>query len=135
MSNQFKAKKILIVEDNLLNQKLMQMVVEKTGHKSIAVSDGSKAFDTAKKEKPALILLDIKLPEVSGIDIAKMIRKDPELKKTPIIVITSFADKKERERISKETNCDQYLTKPFLPDMLTKIIGNYLPINDQDLLL
>ena len=130
MSNNFEVKKILIVEDNLLNQKMIEMIVKKAGHMPIVISNGKEALKAVRKEKPSLVLLDIKLVEISGIEIGKKIKSDSDLKSIPIIVITSFASDEEKEHISKETCCDHYLTKPFLPNMLINLISSYFPIKN-----
>ena len=126
----FEIKKILIIEDNMLNRKLMEMVVGKSGHKAISLSCGNHAIETIREERPDLIFLDIKLNEISGVEIGKKIKSDPELKSIPIIVITAFIAEVEKRNISRETQCDHYLTKPFLPDTLINIISEYFPIKE-----
>lgn len=85
--------KVLIVEDNELNMKLFNDLLEAHGIETIQTRDGRQAFGLAKAHRPDLIIMDIQLPEVSGLDITKMIKEDPDLKSIPVIAVTAFAMK------------------------------------------
>lgn len=124
------ANKIVIVEDNPVNQKLMQKIVSIIGHNYINGGDGSSidVIDLVKKQKPGLILMDVQLIGVSGLDLTKQIKEDSEISAIPVIIITALANEHDRERIVSESRCDDYLAKPFLPEDLADKIGRFLPI-------
>jgi len=103
---------ILIVEDNELNMKLFHDLLEAQGYTTITTSDGMSVVDLAHKNKPHLIIMDIQLPEVSGLEVTKWIRRDPELKDTPIVAVTAFAMKGDEEKI-RAAGCNAYLAKPI----------------------
>ncbi|MEN9018833.1 MAG: response regulator [Hellea sp.] len=105
-------KKILIVEDNELNMKLFNDLLETSGYETQQTREGLKAIDIARKFLPDLILMDIQLPEVSGLEVAKWIKDDEELAAIPIVAITAFAMKGDKERIL-EGGCEAYLSKPI----------------------
>jgi two-component system cell cycle response regulator DivK len=128
MSKEVVQKKIMIVEDNQLNQKIANMIIKHIGHKSIQVLDGAKAIETAKIEKPQLVILDINLGEISGIDIAKEMKADDELKDIPIVVVTALNSDEDRHRIMAESCCDDYIAKPFLPNIFVEAISRYMEV-------
>ncbi len=105
-------KKILIVEDNELNMKLFNDLLETSGYETQQTREGLKAIDIARKFLPDLILMDIQLPEVSGLEVAKWIKDDEELAAIPIVAITAFAMKGDKQRIL-EGGCEAYLSKPI----------------------
>ncbi|MCA1952968.1 MAG: response regulator [Hyphomicrobiales bacterium] len=106
------AKTVLIVEDNELNMKLFNDLLEAHGYETLKARTGLEGFDLARTRKPDLVLMDIQLPEVSGIDIIKLLKEDEELKGIPVIAITAFAMKGDEERI-RESGCEGYLSKPI----------------------
>ncbi len=87
------SKKVLIVEDNALNMKLFHDLLEAHDIDAIGTSDGHTVLDLAREHKPDLILMDIQLPEVSGLDVTKWLKADEELKSIPVVAITAFAMK------------------------------------------
>ena len=105
-------KTILIVEDNELNMKLFRDLLEAHGYQTIESRDGVEALKVARDERPDLILMDIQLPEVSGLEVAKWIKEDESLKSIPIIAVTAFAMKGDEEKI-REGGCEGYLAKPI----------------------
>ena len=105
-------KKILIVEDNELNMKLFHDLLEVHGYETFQTKDGREAMDLARKHKPHLILMDIQLPEVSGLDVTKWIKEDEELKNIPVIAVTAFAMKGDEEKI-RNGGCEAYISKPI----------------------
>jgi two-component system cell cycle response regulator DivK len=105
-------KKVLIVEDNELNMKLFRDLLEAHGYQTIESRDGVEALKVARDERPDLILMDIQLPEVSGLEVAKWIKEDESLKSIPIIAVTAFAMKGDEEKI-REGGCEGYLAKPI----------------------
>jgi two-component system cell cycle response regulator DivK len=94
----------MIVEDNELNMKLFHDLLEAHGYRTIATRDGFKVPDLARKHRPDLILMDIQLPEVSGLEVTKWLKEDPELQAIPVVAVTAFAMKGDEERI-REGGC------------------------------
>ena len=105
-------KKILIVEDNELNMKLFHDLLEVHGYETIQTRDGREALGLARKHMPDLILMDIQLPEVSGLEVTKWIKEDETLRKIPIIAVTAFAMKGDEEKI-RSGGCEAYIAKPI----------------------
>ncbi|MGH6854028.1 MAG: response regulator [Aestuariivirga sp.] len=105
-------KRVLIVEDNELNMKLFNDLLEANGYAVIQTRDGLSALDLARKHMPDLILMDIQLPEVSGIEVTKWLKEDDELKRIPVIAVTAFAMKGDEQKI-REGGCEAYISKPI----------------------
>tara|TARA_B100000497_G_C7684289_1_gene414412 strand:+ start:1870 stop:2247 length:378 start_codon:yes stop_codon:yes gene_type:complete len=116
-------KKILIVEDNELNMKLFNDLLETSGYETRQTREGLKAISIAKKFLPDLILMDIQLPEVSGLEVAKWLKDDDNLSNIPIVAITAFAMKGDQERIL-DGGCEAYLSKPISISTFLDTIGN-----------
>jgi two-component system, cell cycle response regulator DivK len=106
------AKTVLIVEDNELNMKLFRDLLEAHGYLTVGTNKGAEALNLVRVHRPDLILMDIQLPEVSGLDVTRWIKSDPELRTTPIVAVTAFAMKGDEERI-REGGCEAYLSKPI----------------------
>lgn len=92
-------KKVMIVEDNELNMKLFRDLIEASGYETVQTRNGMEAMDLARRHHPDLILMDIQLPEVSGLEVTKWLKDDPELHVIPVIAVTAFAMKGDEERI------------------------------------
>ena len=105
-------KTVLIVEDNELNMKLFRDLLEAHNIATIETNDGNKVLDMARENKPDLILMDIQLPEISGLDVTKMLKADEDLKSIPVVAVTAFAMKGDEEKI-REGGCEDYLSKPI----------------------
>ena len=105
-------KTILIVEDNELNMKLFHDLLEAHGYDTLQTKDGMEALRLARLHRPDLILMDIQLPEVSGLEVTKWIKEDDELRMIPIIAVTAFAMKGDEEKI-REGGCEAYIAKPI----------------------
>jgi two-component system cell cycle response regulator DivK len=103
---------VLIVEDNELNKKLFRDLLEANGYRTVHTADGMEVLDLARAEHPDLILMDIQLPEVSGIEITRWLKNDPELRKIPVVALTAFAMKGDEEKI-RAGGCEGYLSKPI----------------------
>ena len=119
-------KTVLIVEDNELNMKLFNDLLEAHGYRTLQTRDGMEALDMARTHKPDLILMDIQLPEVSGLEVTKWLKADDELQSIPVVAVTAFAMKGDEEKI-REGGCEAYISKPisvatFL-DTVRKFIG------------
>ncbi|MCD8563328.1 MAG: response regulator [Alphaproteobacteria bacterium] len=105
-------KKILIVEDNELNMKLFHDLLEAHGIDTVETRDGRNVLELARTEKPDLILMDIQLPEISGLDVTKSLKADEDLKSIPVIAVTAFAMKGDEQKI-REGGCEDYISKPI----------------------
>jgi two-component system cell cycle response regulator DivK len=105
-------KTVLIVEDNELNMKLFHDLLDAHGYRTIQTRDGLEALDLARKHSPDLILMDIQLPEVSGLEVTKWLKDDEELKQIPVIAVTAFAMKGDEEKI-RQGGCEDYISKPI----------------------
>ena len=118
-------KKILIVEDNDLNLKLFKDLLDAHKYETVETSDGNEAQPMAEKEKPDLIIMDIQLPNISGIDIIRNLKADKKLKAIPIVAVTAFAMQEDDERIL-EAGCEAYLAKPISIDEFVDVINKFL---------
>lgn len=105
-------KRILIVEDNELNLKLFRDLLEAHDYETYETKDGHEAVALTKSKRPDLILMDIQLPEISGLDITKRIKSDREISDIPIIAVTAFAMKDDEEKILR-AGCEAYISKPI----------------------
>ena len=105
-------KRILIVEDNELNMKLFSDLLDAHGYETAQTREGLRALDIAKSFKPDLILMDIQLPEVSGLEVTKWLKDDKTLSKSPVVAVTAFAMKGDEKRI-REGGCVGYIAKPI----------------------
>jgi two-component system, cell cycle response regulator DivK len=105
-------KTVMIVEDNELNMKLFNDLLQAHGIKTIQTRNGLDAINLAREHMPDLILMDIQLPEVSGLEVTKWLKDDDKVKHIPVIAITAFAMKGDEERIL-EGGCEAYLSKPI----------------------
>ena len=106
------AKTVLIVEDNELNMKLFHDLLEAHGYDTVGTRSGTEALELARTYRPDLILMDIQLPEVSGLEVTKWIKADPELHRIPVVAVTAFAMNGDEERI-RQGGCEAYLSKPI----------------------
>jgi two-component system cell cycle response regulator DivK len=115
------AKTILIVEDNELNMKLFRDLLEAQGYGILQTRDGMQALELARKERPDLIVMDIQLPQVSGLEVTKWIKADDNLKHIPVVAVTAFAMKGDEEKI-REGGCEAYVAKPIsVKDFLSTV--------------
>jgi len=105
-------KTVLICEDNELNMKLFHDLLDAHGYKTIRTADGLVVLDLAREHKPDLIIMDIQLPEISGLEVTKWIKEDDELRHIPIIAVTAFAMKGDEDRI-RAGGCEAYIAKPI----------------------
>jgi two-component system cell cycle response regulator DivK len=118
-------KTVLIVEDNELNMKLFNDLLEAHGYATLKTSHGIEAMELARAHKPDLILMDIQLPEVSGLEVTRWLKADDELKSIPVIAITAFAMKGDEERI-REGGCEAYMSKPISVSKFIATVKTYL---------
>ena len=105
-------KKVLIVEDNELNMKLFHDLLEAQGYEILQTREGLQALSIAREHRPDLILMDIQLPEISGLEVTKWLKEDDDLSQIPVVAVTAFAMKGDEERI-REGGCEAYISKPI----------------------
>jgi two-component system cell cycle response regulator DivK len=118
-------KRVLIVEDNELNMKLFNDLLEANGYGVIQTRDGLSALDLARQHMPDLILMDIQLPEVSGIEVTKWLKEDDSLRHIPVIAVTAFAMKGDEQKI-REGGCEAYISKPISVVSFLQTIDGFL---------
>jgi two-component system, cell cycle response regulator DivK len=121
------SKTVMIVEDNELNMKLFHDLLEAHGYHAIGTRDGMQALDLARKHRPDLILMDIQLPEVSGLEVTKWLKEDPELRAIPVVAVTAFAMRGDEKRI-RESGCEAYLSKPIPVAKFVETIRRFLGV-------
>jgi two-component system cell cycle response regulator DivK len=118
-------KKVLIVEDNELNMKLFHDLLQAKGYDVVQTREGSTVLELAREHRPDLILMDIQLPGISGIDVTVKLKADPELSHIPVVAVTAFAMKKDEERI-RLGGCNAYITKPITVAGFFETVGRFL---------
>ena len=118
--------KILLVEDNEMNRDMLSRRLLKAGFEMVMAVDGEQAVELARSEAPDLILMDIQLPKISGMEATRRLRAEAATAATPIIAITSFALSGDDQK-AKEAGATAYLSKPYSPFDLLKLIRQYLP--------
>ncbi|MGL4728261.1 MAG: response regulator [Bosea sp. (in: a-proteobacteria)] len=118
------AKTVLIVEDNELNMKLFNDLLEAHGYITLKTADGIQAIELARQHRPNLILMDIQLPEVSGLDVTRWLKEDEDLKSIPVVAVTAFAMKGDEERI-RRGGCEAYLSKPISVSKFLETVRTY----------
>ncbi len=118
-------KTILIVEDNDLNMKLFNDLLQANGYDTVQTKDGREAMDLAREHHPDLVLMDIQLPEISGLEITKMMKEDDKLKGIPIVAVTAFAMKGDEEKI-RQGGCEGYIAKPISVPNFLETIAKFL---------
>jgi two-component system cell cycle response regulator DivK len=106
-------KRILIVEDNELNMKLLRDVLEAYGYTTITTGEGAAALTLARENQPELILMDLQLPDISGFDAVRRLKDDQQTRTIPIVAVTAFAMVGD-ERKALMSGCDAYVAKPIL---------------------
>ena len=118
-------KTVLIVEDNELNMKLFHDLLDAHGYRTLQTRSGIDALGLARKHRPNLILMDIQLPEVSGLEVTKWLKDDEELRDIPVIAVTAFAMKGDEERI-RQGGCEAYISKPISIVAFLETVRRYL---------
>ena len=117
--------KILIVEDNPQNMRLIEMTLRARNYTLLKATDGEEALDVAMRERPDLIIMDIQLPGMNGLEVTRKLRETPAFSHTPIIGVTAYAMKGDREKVI-ESGCDAYLSKPINTRELPEVIAEML---------
>ena len=121
-------KTILYVEDNEYNLKIVRQLLSRTTYRLIEAMDGEQGVAAARRELPDLILMDIQLPKISGLDATRELRGDPITANIPIVAITSFALSGDSEK-AKDAGATAYLAKPYSPRELLQLIRQLAPEN------
>ena len=116
---------VLIVEDNALNMKLFNDVLVAHGYETLQSRDGPEALALARRHRPDLILMDIQLPEISGLEVTRWLKEDAELKVIPVVAITAFAMKGDEQRI-RDGGCEGYIAKPISIASFLKTVEGFL---------
>ena len=125
------AKTVLIVEDNELNMKLFHDLLDAHGYRTLQTRNGLDALKFAREHRPNLILMDIQLPEISGLEVTKWLKDDEELRDIPVVAVTAFAMKGDEERI-REGGCEAYLSKPISVGKFIETIRHFLGTAEGD---
>jgi two-component system cell cycle response regulator DivK len=123
--------RILIVEDNALNIKLFCDLLEAHGHEPEAVTDSRNALDAARDFSPDLVITDIQLPHVSGLDLIRMIRKDEQLAEVPIMAVTAYSARGDEERI-RAAGAQAYVSKPISVVKFAQTVDELLTAGNRD---
>jgi CheY-like chemotaxis protein len=117
--------KILVVEDDPQSMRLIEMILKAKNYALLRATDGEKALEVARREKPDLIVMDIRLPKLDGLEVTRRLRADPAFPRTPIIAVTAFAMKGDEEK-GLEAGCNVYLSKPINTRGLVEIVARML---------
>jgi len=118
-------KLILIVDDNEKNRKYLRVVLQKTGYGVLEAEDGEEGVRLARENLPAVILMDVRMPRMDGIEATRILKSDSATSKIPVVITTSSAMKGNREKIVSETGCDDYITKPVEINTLLSAVKRY----------
>jgi two-component system cell cycle response regulator DivK len=118
-------KTVLIVEDNELNMKLFHDLLDAHGYRTLQTRTGMEALRLAREHRPDLILMDIQLPEVSGLEVTKWLKDDDDLREIPVIAVTAFAMKGDEARI-RQGGCEAYISKPISVVTFLAAVRRYL---------
>ena len=121
-------KKILIVEDNELNLKLFRDLLGANGFMTFETREGIEAISMTRSVQPDLIIMDIQLPEISGLDITRKLKADGTLRHIPVVAVTAFAMKDDEEKIMR-AGCEAYLSKPIAIDDFIRTIRRLLEMD------
>src|SRR5271163_1494147 len=119
--------RILVVEDNQLSSKVLKQLLTAHGYEVLESSQGLRALDLARDEQPDLILMDIRLPDISGLEVTRLLKQDDQTKTIPIVAVTALASP-EYEKKGWESGCDAYILKPIILDNFLRTIESFLKI-------
>lgn len=119
---------VLHIEDNEYNRKIVRQLLSRTNYRLLEAVDGEEGLAVAKRELPDLILMDVQLPKLSGLDATRLLRADPRTANIPLVVVTSFALSGD-DRRAIDAGASAYLAKPYSPRDLMALIHRFLPEN------
>ena len=117
--------RVLMIEDNAANMKLAVFLLEQAGHEVFQISDAEEGIRLARERLPDLILMDIQLPEISGLEVTKWLKDDETLAHIPVIAVTAFAMRGDEDKI-RAGGCDDYLSKPIAVHQFIATVKKYL---------
>ena len=123
-----KDRTVLHIEDNEYNRKIVGQLLSRTTYRLLEAADGQEGLEVAKRELPDLILMDVQLPKLSGLDATRLLRADPRTANIPLVVVTSFALSGD-DRKAMDAGASAYLAKPYSPRDLMALIHRFLPEN------
>jgi len=123
-----KDRTVLHIEDNEYNRKIVRQLLSRTSFRLLEAVDGEEGLAVAQRELPDLILMDVQLPRLSGLDATRLLRADPRTAKIPLVVVTSFALSGD-DRRAIDAGASAYLAKPYSPRDLMALINRFLPGN------
>jgi len=118
-------KKILLVEDNPVNRRLAEFLLRSQGYQVRAATNAQEAFDTIKAERPDLILMDVQLPGMDGLEATRKLKAEPTTRDIPVVAVTSYAMKGDREK-ALAAGCSGYITKPIDKDTFVREVATVL---------
>ena len=121
-----KRKRILVVEDDQLSLALLKQLLEVHGYEILETPEGLEAIDIARDEQPDLILMDIRLPDICGLEVTRLLKQDEQTKTIPIIAVTALATA-EYEKKGLESGCDAYIAKPITLGNLLQAVDSFMP--------
>ena len=119
------SKTVLIVEDNELNMKLLNDLLQANGYDTLQASDGFEAMELTRNHRPNLILMDIQLPTISGLDVVKRLKSDEDVADIPVIAVTAFAMRGDEEKF-RDGGCDGYIAKPISVPAFLETVAAFL---------
>lgn len=117
-------KTVMIVEDNELNMKLFNDLLEAYGYRTVKTRDGKSVLGLVREHRPDLIIMDIQLPDISGLDVTRQLKGDESLKSIPVVAVTAFAMRGDEQRIRAE-GCEAYLSKPISIQTFLETVRKY----------
>lgn len=117
--------KILLIEDNAVNRDLIQFLLESQGYEAREAATAEEAFEILKTERPHLIVMDIQLPGMDGLEATKKLKENPATRDIPVVAVTSYAMKGDRERAT-EAGCVGYITKPIDKTTFLQVVAAHL---------
>lgn len=117
--------KILIVEDNHQNMRLLEMTLRAKSYTLLKATDGKEALDMVTRERPDLIVMDVQLPKMSGLEVTRRLKENPAFSHIPVIALTAYAMKGDKEKVI-EAGCDTYLSKPVNTRELRRVVAEML---------
>lgn len=120
------ARKILVVEDNPQNMKVVLMTLKPHGYTLLQATDGEEALKVVISDNPDLIIMDVQIPKMDGLEVTRKLRQMPAFSQVPIIAVTAYAMKGDEEK-AREAGCDAYLPKPVNTRQLPQIVAEMLP--------
>ena len=116
---------ILIVDDFEDTRLMMKLWLEKKGYRIVTAADGMEALMLAERESPDLIIMDLEMPKLNGLDATRRIREQEKMKNVPIIAVSAYGAEQFREA-ALEAGCNEYISTPFVPDELAEVLNRFL---------